>query len=190
MAISVTELRPGVTVEIDKSIFRVLEYHHIKVAQQACVRTKLKNLRTGAITERTFKVGEKVEKAHIERRGMQFLYKSEGLPGQGDYHFMDQETFEQISLSEEKLGEAAKYLKEGSTISVLFYDDEAIDVELPASVALKIVETVPGIRGDTVSGGSKPATLETGLTVQVPLFVNVDDVIKVDTRNGKYIERV
>ena len=184
MVISVTELRPGVTVEIDGNIFRVLEYHHIKVAQQACVKAKLKNLRTGAIIDRSFKVSEKVERAHIERKNMQFLYK-----GDEDYHFMDQETFEQTALSEKKLGNAAKYIKEGSVIAVLFYEDEAIDVDLPASVELKIVETVPGIRGNTAAGGSKPATLETGLIVQVPLFIDAGEIIKVDTRTGEYIAR-
>jgi len=185
MVLSVTELRPGVTVEIDGNIFRVLEYKHIKVAQQACVKSKLKNLRTGAIIDKSFKVSEKIEKAHIERKQMQFLYK-----GEGEYHFMDQQTFEQTAFTEEKLGDSANYIKEGSTITVLFYEEEAIDVELPTSVELKIAETVPGIRGDTVSGGSKPATLETGLVVQVPLFIDAGEVIKVDTRTGEYIERV
>ena len=184
MAISVTELRPGVTVEIDGNIFRVLEYHHIKVAQQACVKSKLKNLRTGAIIDKSFKVSEKIERAHIERKNMQFLYKADD-----EYHFMEQETFEQIALSEKKLGDAAKYIKEGSTIAVMFYEDEVIDVDLPTSVELKVTETVPGIRGDTVSGGSKPATLETGLVVQVPLFIDIGEIIKVDTRTGEYIER-
>ena len=186
MVISVTELRPGITVEVDGDPWEVLEYHHIKMGRGgAVIKTKMKNLKSGATIERSFKGGEKVERAHIERKQMQYLYSAEN-----EYHFMDQETYEQIALSSEQLGDTAKYLKEGFILGVKFYEEKPLGVELPASVELKIKETGPGIRGDTAAGGSKPATLESGLVVQVPLFINTGDMIKVDTRSGKYIERV
>jgi elongation factor P len=183
MAISITEVRPGTTVEIDGKIYKCLEYHHIKWAQQARVRSKFKDLRTGAIIERTFNVDEKVERARIEYKPMQFLYSdSEG------FHFMDQSTFEQIAVPGAKMKETAKYLKEGFVANISFYGEEVLDVEIPAAVELKVVETSPGFKGDTVSGG-KPATMETGLVVQVPFFVNVGDVLRIDTREGKYLGR-
>jgi len=183
MAISITEVRPGTTVEMDGKIFKCLEYHHIKWAQQARVRAKFKDLRTGAITERTFNVDEKVERARIEYKPMQFLFSdAEG------FHFMDQATFEQIAVPNQKMKEIARYLKEGFVANISFYGEEVLAVELPAAVELKVVETSPGFKGDTVSGG-KPATLETGLVVQVPFFINVGDVLKIDTREGKYLGR-
>lgn len=183
MAISITEVRPGTTVEIDGKIYKCLEYHHIKWAQQARVRAKFKDLRTGAIIERTFNVDEKVERARIEYKPMQFLYSdSEG------FHFMDRATFEQIAVPKIKMKETAKYLKEGFVANISFYGEEVLDVEIPAAVELKVVETSPGFKGDTVSGG-KPATMETGLVVQVPFFVNVGDVLRIDTREGKYLGR-
>jgi len=183
MAISITEVRPGTTVEMDGKIFKCLEYHHIKWAQQARVRAKFKDLRSGSITERTFNVDDKVERARIEYKPMQFLYAdAEG------FHFMDQATFEQIAIPNEKTKEIAKYLKEGFVANISFYGEEVLDVELQAAVELKVVETSPGFKGDTVSGG-KPATLETGLVVQVPFFINVGDVLKIDTREGKYLGR-
>ena len=183
MPINVTELKPGVTVEIDNNLFRVTEYNHIKVAQQACVRTKMKNLRTGSTIERTFNVSERIETAHIERKNMQFLYH-----GDDEYNFMDQESFEQMTIPAKVLGNAKNYIKEGETIAIMFYGEEPIDVDLPTAVILKVVETAPGYKGDTVSG-TKPATMETGLVVNVPFFVNENDKIKVDTRSGSYIER-
>ena len=183
MAIAITEVRAGATVEIDGKIFKCLEYHHIKWAQQARVRAKFKDLRTGAIIERTFNVDDKVERARIEYKPMQFLYADpEG------FHFMDQATFEQIAVPALKLKELAKYLKEGFVANLSFYGEEVLDVEIPAAVELKVVETSPGFKGDTVSGG-KPATLETGAVVQVPFFVNVGDLLKIDTREGKYLGR-
>jgi elongation factor P len=168
---------------MDGKLFRCMEYHHIKWAQQARVRAKLKDLRTGSITERTFNVDEKVELARIEYKPMQFLYSdAEG------YHFMEQTTFEQIAVPEGKIREIAKYLKEGFIASVSFYGEEVLDVEIPAAVELKVVETSPGFKGDTVSGG-KPATMETGAVIQVPFFVNVGDMLKIDTREGKYLGR-
>ncbi|MBI5078795.1 elongation factor P [Candidatus Saganbacteria bacterium] len=183
MAISITEVRAGTTVEIEGKIYRCLEYNHIKWAQQARVRVKFKDLRTGSINERTFNVDEKIERAHIDYKPMQFLYAdAEG------FHFMNQTTFEQIAIHREKMEEIAKYLKEGFIANVTFYGEEILDVELPAAVELKVTETSPGFKGDTVSGG-KPATMETGAVIQVPFFVNVGDLLKIDTREGKYLGR-
>ena len=183
MAIAITEVRPGITVEMDGKIFRCLEYNHIKWAQQARVRAKFRDLRTGAITERTFNVDDKVERARIEYHPMQFLYSD----GEG-FHFMDPTTFDQITVPANKLKEIAKFLKEGFTANLTFFGEEVLDVEIPAAVELKVTETSPGFKGDTVSGG-KPATMETGAVVQVPFFVNVGDILKIDTREGKYLGR-
>ncbi|MBN3032949.1 MAG: elongation factor P [Candidatus Saganbacteria bacterium] len=183
MSISITEVRAGTTVELGGKIFKCLEYNHIKWAQQARVRAKFKDLRTGAIFERTFNVDEKVERAHIEYKPMQFLYSD----GEG-FHFMDPESFEQITVPLKKMAEIAKFLKEGFVVNISFYGEEVLDLDLPASVELKVTETSPGFKGDTVSGG-KPATLETGAVVQVPFFVNVGDLLKIDTREGKYLGR-
>jgi len=180
---SITEVRAGATVEIDGKIFKCLEYNHIKWAQQARVRAKFKDLRTGAIIERTFNVDYKVERARIEYKPMQFLYSdTEG------FHFMDQQTFEQIAVPTARMKDIAKYIKEGFIANISFFGEEVLDVDIPASVELKVVETSPGFKGDTVSGG-KPATMETGVVVQVPFFVNVGDTLKVDTREGKYLGR-
>jgi elongation factor P len=183
MAIPINEVKPGVTVEIGKDLFRCLEFHQKRAAQQTRIKIKFKNLRTGTTIEKTFNTGEKIERAHIDYKQMQFLYSD-----QNDFHFMDQGTYEQIALPRVKIGEGAKYLKEGFVVNVSFYGSETLDVNLPASVELKVVETSPGFKGDTVSGG-KPATMETGVVVQVPFFVNVGDVLKIDTRDGKYLGR-
>lgn len=183
MAIPINDVRPGITVQIGKDLFRCLEFQQKRAAQQTRIKIKLKNLRSGAIIDKTFNTGEKIERAHIDYKQMQFLYSD-----QNDFHFMDQTTYEQMALSHKKIGEAAKYLKEGFVITISFYENEALDVNLPAAVELKVVETSPGFKGDTVSGG-KPATMETGVVVQVPFFVNVGDVLKVDTRDGKYLGR-
>ncbi len=183
MAIPINDVKPGVTVNIGGDLFRCLEFHQKRAAQQTRIKIKFKNLRTGAIIDRTFNTGEKIETAHIDYKQMQFLYSDPN-----GFHFMDQSTYEQIALSEEKIGDAAKYLKEGFVVNISFYEDEALDVNLPASVELKVIETAPGFKGDTVSGG-KPATMETGVVVQVPFFVNVGDVLKIDTRDGKYLGR-
>lgn len=183
--ISVNDLRTGLTIEVDGEVYSVVEFLHVKPGKgSAFVRTKLKNVRTGAVLERTFRAGEKVPTAHVENREVQYLYSSGS-----DYVFMDTSTYEQFSLPEEKLGDAKKFLKENMTLNLQFYKGEAIGVELPYTVELKVVETDPGVRGDTAAGGSKPARLETGAVVQVPLFVNVGDVIKVDTRTGEYLSR-
>ncbi|KPJ65681.1 elongation factor P [candidate division WOR-1 bacterium DG_54_3] len=183
MAIPINDVKPGVTVQIGGELFRCLEFHQKRAAQQTRIKIKLKNLRSGAIVDKTFNTGEKIELAHIDYKQMQFLYSD-----QNDFHFMDQTTYEQISLARDKIGEAAKYLKEGFVVTISFYENEILDVNLPAAVELKVVETSPGFKGDTVSGG-KPATMETGVVVQVPFFVNVGDVLKIDTRDGKYLGR-
>ncbi len=183
MAVPITSIRAGNAFIYNGKLYKCVEYNHIKWAQQARARVKMKDLRTGAITENTFNVDEKVEDVHIEYRQMQYLYHD------GDtYHFMDQENFNQIEITKAKIGDTVNYLKEGFLVSIAFYEEEALEVQLPTAVELKVVETSPGYKGDTVSGG-KPATLETGLVVNVPFFMNVGDVIKVDTRDGKYLGR-
>lgn len=183
MSVAINDVKPGVTVEIDGQLFRCLDYHHQRAAQQSWIKIKFKNLRTGSIIERTFKPGDKIETAHIDYKQMQFLYADETF-----FHFMDQVTYEQVALPKAIVMDQAKYIKEGSVVTIAFYNDEAIDINLPASIDLKVTETSPGFKGDTVSGG-KPATTETGLVVQVPFFVNVGDMLKVDTRDGKYLGR-
>ncbi len=185
VTISITEAKPGVSIETNEGLFQVINYKHIKMAQQAVVKIKMKNMITGSITERSFRVSEKVEKAHIEYKNMQYLYHV-----QDDFTFMDQETFEQLALTKEKIGEAAGYIKEESIVTLMFYKDQIIGINIPNSVELKVVETEPGYKGDTVQGAMKQAKLESGISVQVPLFVNEGDSVKVDTRSGKYIERV
>jgi elongation factor P len=185
VTIAITEAKPGVSIETNEGLFQVIDYKHIKMAQQAVVKIKMKNMITGSTVERSFRVSEKVEKAHIDYKNMQYLFHA-----QDDYTFMDQETFEQITLSKEKIGEAAGYIKEEAVVTLMFYKDQIIGINIPNSVELKVVETEPGYKGDTVQGAMKLAKLETGITVQVPLFINQNDAVKVDTRTGKYIERV
>lgn len=184
--ISTSDFKTGMTIELEGDVFLIVDFQHVKPGKGAAfVRTKLKNAKTGSTTERTFRAGEKVSRAMMERREMQYLYNS------GDEYFvMDTETFEQISLTKEQLGNDIKYLKENMNLNVLFYQEKVFGVELPYFVELTVAETEPGIKGDTASGGSKPATMETGLVVQVPFFINVGDVLRIDTRSGDYIERV
>ncbi len=184
--ISSNDFRTGMTIEVDGDIYTVVEFQHVKPGKgSAFVRSKLKNLRTGGVTERTFRAGEKLPRAHLERREVQFLYR------EGDsYTFMDNETYEQTVLSVDRLGDNIKYLKENMNIYLLTHAGNLMGVELPNSVELKVVAADPGLRGDTATGGTKPATLETGLIIQVPLFIDVDTVIRIDTRSGEYLERV
>ncbi|MGB9793222.1 MAG: elongation factor P [Thermacetogeniaceae bacterium] len=184
--ISTNDFRTGLTIEVDGEVYTVVEFQHVKPGKgSAFVRSKLKNLKTGAVIERTFRAGEKVPRAHLERKEMQYLYR------EGDsYVFMDNETYDQVSLTSEQLGENVKYLKENMNIYLLTYEGNLIGIELPNFVELKVVEADPGVRGDTATGGTKSATLETGLVIQVPLFVEVGDVVRVDTRTGEYLERV
>lgn len=174
------------SIELDGTLFEILDFQHVKPGKgQAFVRTRLKNLKTDSVTDKTFRAGEKVKLAHLEKRKMQYLYRDED-----NFVFMDTSTYEQLSLTKEHVGVAVKYLKENVEVEVEFYEKRPVGLELPVSVELKVVQTTPGLKGDTVSGGSKPATLETGVVVQVPLFINVGDAIKIDTRTGGYITRV
>ena len=183
--ISVNDLRTGLTIVVEGDIYSVVEFLHVKPGKGAAfVRTKLKNVKTGAVVERTFRAGEKVEQAHIETSEMQYLYQSGNT-----YVFMNTETYEQLELSAAVLGDAAKYLKENMEILVQFYQGAPIGVILPTAVELKVVRTEPGFKGDTATGGSKPAELETGLVVQGPLFIDEGEIVKVDTRTGEYISR-
>ncbi len=183
--ISVNDFRTGLTIRIDNDIFSVVEFLHVKPGKGAAfVRSKLKNIKTGAVREMTFRAGERVARAIIETRQMQFLYSADT-----EYFFMDNNSYEQISLVKEDLGDAPKYLVENMVIGIQFYEGAPIGVDLPTTVNLRVTETEPGFRGDTTSGATKPAVLETGITVNVPLFVTQDEVIKVDTRTGEYLSR-
>ncbi len=183
--ISSNDLRPGITVEIDGMVWQVVEFQHVKPGKGAAfVRTKMKNIQTGSVVERTFNAGEKVPTAQVERKPMQYLYEADG-----SYYFMDNETYDQIMLTKEQLGDALNFIKEEMEITVLFFKGTVIGVDIPNSVELKVVETEPGIRGDTATGAQKPAKLETGYVVRVPLFVNEGDVLRIDTRTGAYLER-
>jgi len=183
---STAEFKKGLRIEVDGTPYIIVDFQHVKPGKGgAFVRTKLKNLLTGRVVDQTFRSGEKVEKPDLREREMQYLYR------EGDrYCMMDNETFEQIMLSTEQVGETRLYLIENLNVEVLFYNKEPIAVELPTFVELAIAQTEPGVRGDTASGGSKPAVLESGATLQVPLFINEGDRVKVDTRTGTYIERV
>jgi elongation factor P len=184
--ISTNDFHTGVTIEFDGDIFTVLEFQHVKPGKgQAFVRSKLKNLRTGSIVDKTFRAGEKVQKAHMERKEMEYLYRDGD-----DFHVMDMESYEQITLKAAQIGDGVKYMKENDRLNVVVHNEEVLGVEVPITVFLKITEAEPGIKGDTASGATKPATVETGLVVQVPLFINEGDTIKIDTRTGYYIERV
>lgn len=183
--ISTSDFKTGVTIQLDGDVFSVVDFQHVKPGKGAAfVRTKLKNVKTGAVVERRFNAGEKVAKAHVERRDMDYLYKD------GE-HFvvMDKETYEQISLTAGQIGDGVKWLKENMTLGVLFFDVEVIGVDVPNSVQLAVAATEPGVKGDTATGGTKPATLETGAVVQVPFFVNEGDMLIIDTRTGSYVQR-
>ena len=183
--ISVNDFKTGLTIEVDNGIWQVIDFQHVKPGKGAAfVRSKLRNLRTGAIQEKTFRAGEKVAKAHIENRKMQYLYAS------GDQHvFMDNETYDQIELSATQIERELKFLKENMEVYIMTYQTETIGVELPNTVTLEVIETEPGIKGDTASGGTKPATVETGLVVQVPFFVNQGDKLVINTTDGSYVSR-
>ena len=183
--ITTNDLKNGMTLELDRDLVQVVEFQHVKPGKgHAFVRTTLRNVRTGAVVDRTFRAGEKVERAMIDKRSMQFLYRDGG-----DYVFMDDETYDQRNLAPAALGAAARYLVEQATALILLFGEEVIGVELPAAVELAITETEPGVQGDRVSGARKPATLETGLVVQVPLFIESGERVKVDTRSGEYLSR-
>ncbi len=184
-SVSTNDLKNGMTLVVDNNLVQVVEFQHVKPGKgHAFVRSKLKNVRTGAVVEKTFRAGENVERANIDKREMQYLYAD----GDG-YVFMDNETYDQMNVAREALGDTANYIVEGSAAVLLMYGTEIVGTDLPASVELAIGETEPGIQGDRVSGATKPATLETGLVVQVPLFLEQGERIKVDTRSGAYISR-
>ncbi|HEV8310603.1 MAG TPA: elongation factor P [Methylomirabilota bacterium] len=184
MQVSTAEFRRGLKIELDGNPYTIVDFQHVKPGKGgAFVRTKLKHLRLGTVVDRTFRSGEKFELVDFEQKPMQFLYRDDG------FHFMSLETYEQVSLSEEEVGEAADYLKENMEVELLYINGSPAGVDLPTFAELRVTKTDPGLRGDTASGGSKPATLETGAVVSVPLFINEGDILKVDTRTGAYIER-
>lgn len=184
--IDVNDLRKGVTFEYDGQIYKVLEYSHNKPGRgNATIRTKLRNLKTGSTVDRTFQSGDRVQDIRLDHHQVTYLYRDGDL-----FYFMDTETYEQPALTAETLGDNVNYLKEGQAAKLTFYEDEAIEIELPTAVDLKILTAEAGVRGDTASAANKLVTTETGLKVQVPLFVNAGDVIRVDTRSGEYLTRV
>lgn len=184
--LSTSEIRNGAKIEIDGEPFIIVDFQHVKPGKGGgFVRTKIKSLKSGNVIDRTFRTGEKLDTPDLEEKSMQFLYQ-----GEGQYHFMDTATYEQIFLTADHLGQSRDFLKENMVVNILFHNGRAIGVDLPIFVELAIAETDPGIKGDTASGGAKPAILESGATVRVPLYLNVGDIIKVDTRTGTYAERV
>lgn len=186
MSITTAQFKNGITIDIDGTLYQIVDFQHVKPGKGgAFVRTKLKNFKTGAVIDKTFRAGEKVEQAIVNRRPMQYLYNDGS-----DYVFMDTETYEQISIPASSLEYERKFLKENMNVLVAVHEGQSIGVDLPTAVELEVTQTDPGLKGDTASGGTKPATLETGLVLQVPLFINVGDVVKVDTRTGEYLTRV
>jgi elongation factor P len=186
VSVSTNDLKNGMALNLPEGLMTVVEFQHVKPGKGgAFVRTKLRNYRTGAVIERTYRADEKLQHAIIDKKEMQFLYRD----GE-DYTFMDNESFEQIQVPASDLGDSTKYMKEGDTVILPTYQDQVVGVDLPAAVELEVTQTDPGVQGDRVSGATKPATVETGLTVKVPLFVNQGDRIKVDTRTGEYLTRV
>ncbi len=183
--ISSNDFRPGVTIVLDGGVWRVVEFLHVKPGKGAAfVRTKLKNVQTGGVVERTFRAGETVPQATLEKSTMQHTYK------EGDsFVFMNMESYEEATLTPAQIGSGVKYLKEGMEVNVVYWGEQVLEVELPNSVVLEVVETDPGVKGDTATGGSKPAKLETGAQIQVPLFISVGEKIKIDTRDDSYLGR-
>lgn len=182
--ISGGELRKGVIIELEGKLYQVIEYQHVKMKRTALAKVKLRDINAGHTVERSFQSGDKLVRARLDSRRMQYLYNDGDL-----YYFMDEESFEQMPLTPRQLGDTLNYLKEGNSVEVTSYKDEVVSIELPITIDLEITETDPGFKGDTATGGTKLAKLETGLTIQVPLFINQGDIIKVDTRTGTYLER-
>jgi elongation factor P len=179
------ELRKGVAIELDGGIYQILEYQHVKMQQrQPVVKLKLRDVRSGNVTERNFQSGDKVTSVFLEHRPVQYLYSDGDL-----YYFMDNESYEQIMLTSAQIGEGTNYLKEGLMLEILTCKGATVSIELPKSVELQVVKTEPGFKGDRATAGTKPAKLETGVSTQVPLFINVGDIIRVDTRTGAYLEK-
>ncbi len=185
MQVSTAEFKKGLKIQLDGEPYSIVDFQHVKPGKGgAFVRTKLKHMKLGRVIDNTFRAGEKVELVDFDEKRMQYLYKDDR------YHFMDLDTYDQISLAPEEVGEARDFLKENTEVEILFIDGNPVSVELPNFIELQIVKTDPGIRGDTATGGSKPAILETGAVIQVPLFLNEGAVVKVDTRSGEYLGRV
>jgi elongation factor P len=183
---STSDFRPGLVIKYNNELWTITEFQHVNPGNwRAFVRTKLKNVKSGKVVENRFRAGEAIEIIRIERKEFQFLYRD----GSG-YVFMDKDTYEQLSVQEEQVGEGAIFLKDGESVDILFNGTEITGLELPITVELQVVETVPGVRGDSANSGTKPAKVETGASVNVPLFINEGDVVKIDTRSGDYIERV
>lgn len=183
--ISAGELKRGIAIELDGRLYSIVDYSHNKMGRGgAVVRLKLRDLRAGSIIERTFPASEKFRRTYLERSKVQYLYRDDET-----YNFMDTETFEQTALPAQLLGDAVNFLKENMVVDLMKHNDQPIDVELPVTVDLRVTEAEPGFKGDTATGGNKPAVVETGLRIQVPLFVNTGDVIRIDTRTGEYLER-
>ncbi len=183
--ISTADFKNGMTIELEGKLYEIIYFQHVKPGKGgAFVRTKLKGLQSGRLLERTFRAGEKIARVILEEKEMQYLYRENDF-----FHFMDLADYEQSAIREEQLGKGAQFLKENMVVTVLMYQETLLGINLPLFVELKIAETEPGMRGNTVSGGSKPATLETGAVIQTPLFINKGDLVRVDTRTGKYMER-
>ena len=179
------DFRNGITFDMDGDVMQIIEFQHVKPGKGAAfVRTKLKNVISGAVIEKTFNPTEKFENAHIDRKEMQYLYNDDGL-----YYFMDMETYDQIPLNEDKLGDNFKFVKENTLCKIISYKGNVFGVEPPLFVELEVVDTEPGVRGDTATNVTKPATLETGAVIKVPIFINTGDVLRIDTRSGEYLER-
>jgi len=186
MAISTSDFKTGLTIEFEGKVYQILEFQHVKPGKgSAFVRSKLRNLQTGATLERTWRAGESMEQAIVERRQVEFQYKDGA-----DFHFMDMTDFDQLQLNEKQVGDAAKFLKDNTPVQITTWKETVLGVETPQTMEFRVAQTDPGLRGDTAQGGSKPATLETGAVVTVPLFVNEGEMIRVDTRTGAYLERV
>lgn len=184
--ISAGDFRNGITIELDNNIYQIIEFQHVKPGKGAAfVRTKIKNLKTGAVLEKTFRPTEKMPRAHIDRQDMQYLYSDGDL-----FHFMNAETFDQIAVNSADVGDSLKFVKENEVVKILAYDGQVFGIEPPLFVELEITETEPGFAGNTAQGATKPAIVETGAQIQVPLFINQGEIIKIDTRTGEYLGRV
>ncbi len=180
------DLRKGITIKIGSDFYTVIDFLHAKLGRGgAHINTKLKNIKTGAVLDKTFRSGEEIKIVRLEEKQMQYLYKEQDF-----YYFMDMNTYEQVSLSSDFIGQASKFLRENMEVGVVFAEGNPVQIKLPTFCGFKVVETVPGVKGNTVSGGSKPARIETSAIIPVPLFVQEGDIIKIDTRTGKYVERV
>ncbi|MFA5628957.1 MAG: elongation factor P [Dehalococcoidales bacterium] len=182
--LSGSELRKGVVIVLNDKLYQVIDYKHIKMKRTALAHVKLRDIVAGHTIEQSFQSDDKFVRANLDMRKMQYLYSDEGL-----YYLMDTETFDQITVNEDKLTDSIPYLKEGMQVEVSLYKDEILDISIPITVDLEIIETEPGFKGDTATGGNKPAKLETGTMIQVPLFIEIGDIVKVDTRSGAYLER-